>query len=149
MRLVGMSCGFLVLLALILLPPPKSQILSNREETTHLIHQPKNYFRVILKPSRQLTPKCRKLRRRSRRRVTRIPNHAPRCRLLRRIVISHVIVRIKNGVGAFSYGDVVNGVGIEPVVRFVELGAQAVGEWTHAFEEESYTEEIYLGRFWS
>lgn len=77
---------------------------------TYLVHKPEDDLLVVHKSSGELAPEFTELLGGRGRRVRGVANDAAGHGLLRRVVVSHVVVGVKDAVGALRDGDVVHGV---------------------------------------
>lgn len=78
------------------------------QENNYLIHNPEDDLLVIPEPSRKFAPELSKLFSGGSGRVTGITDDAPGHWLLRRIVVSHVVMRVQDAVSSLLDSDVVN-----------------------------------------
>lgn len=113
-----------------------------RGHVVGLVHEPEDDALVVGEPRRELAPELAKLRRRRGVGVGRVPDDAARVWLGAGVVVSHVVVRIENGIGALGRGDIVHGLLEVVEVRLVERGTESRGWRVHALEEKGDAEEV-------
>lgn len=69
----------------------------------YLIHETEYNLLIAFEPPSQFSPKSPKLRSRCGFRIRRVSNYASRHRLLRRVIVAHVVVWVENCVGSYNF----------------------------------------------
>ena len=109
----------------------------------YLVHDTKDNMLIVLVPPSKLLPESLELRSSGGGRVTGVSDDGASGRLLRRVVVTHVVVRVQDSISTLV-GDGSDGIVEIAKVRLVETCTQAILERAHAFEQEGYTEGVDL-----
>ena len=107
-RLVAISCGFFSVSV--------SDLTMEEACATYFIHETKNNLVVVCKSPSQFMPELTKLCGCGSLWVRRIANDTSRERLLRGIIVSHVVMRIQNSVPALGHCNIVDSICKEAIV---------------------------------
>lgn len=80
-------------------------------------------------------------------RVACVADHGTGQWLLRWVIVSHIVVRVENAIGALGLSDVFDRVVALAKVRLVETRAESIFSRAHAPKQEGDMEEIHLVRY--